>query len=71
MTEPQPAGGAVSQKPFPEFGLSMDPSKVPWHDAVVWSQHLRELSRLFNPLGTQAHSDDILNELFSSFCIGK
>lgn len=24
-------------KPFPEFGASMDPREVPWKDAVVWS----------------------------------
>jgi len=40
-------------------------------DAVVWSSHLRELARLLNPMGTSVHADDVLNDLFSNFCIGK
>ena len=39
--------------------------------AIVWSSHLRELGRLLNPVGSQVHSDDILNDLFANFCIGK
>ncbi len=54
MTEPQPQGGAVSPKPFPEFGLSMDPAKVPWHDAVVWSDRLAQGQRVYEWL-TKEH----------------
>ena len=24
---------------FPEIKASMDPKEIPWHDAVVWSDH--------------------------------
>jgi tRNA modification GTPase len=40
-------------------------------DAVIWSSHLRELARLFNPLGTDLQNDDVLNDLFGQFCVGK
>lgn len=34
-------------KPFPEMGSSMDPTKVPWIDAVVWSERAANGERIY------------------------
>lgn len=34
-------------KPFPEFGVSLDPKAVPWANAVVWSDRTVEGRRVY------------------------
>jgi tRNA modification GTPase len=40
-------------------------------DFVVLSSYTRELLRLIHPLGLEVQPEDLLNELFSRFCVGK
>ena len=39
--------------PFPEIGSSTDPTKVPWHDAVVWSERAADGGRVYEWLGKE------------------
>jgi len=59
MNEPQggtPGAGqqAVHATAFPEIGWSMDPKKVPWADAIVWSERTGNGHRIYEWL-TKEH----------------
>ena len=40
-------------KPFPEIGSSIDAAKVPWSDAVVWSEWVSNGQRVYEWLSKE------------------
>ncbi len=51
--------------------LELDQAGFRWSDATLAAEHLRRVSDLIGRLGGRIDVEDVLGEIFSTFCVGK